>query len=173
MNKQISLKPQDLFVLLKVACHPDRSFTYAQLGEQLGIAASATHASIKRGVAARLIFINEEGMQASRASLREFLVHGAKYAFPPVSGSVTRGMPTAYAAPPLRESINQPDEFPPVWPSPEGNVRGIALYPLYPTAPQASFRDLRLYECLALFDALRTGAAREREMAQQLLTERI
>jgi len=139
----------------------------------LGIAASATHASIKRGVAARLIFINEEGMQASRASLREFLVHGAKYAFPPVSGSVTRGMPTAYAAPPLRESINQPDEFPPVWPSPEGNVRGIALYPLYSTAPQASFRDLRLYECLALFDALRTGAAREREMAQQLLTERI
>jgi DNA-binding MarR family transcriptional regulator len=173
MNKQISLKPQDVLVLAKLICHPRRSFTYAQLGEQLGIAASEAHASIKRAMAARLISVTEEGMQVSRESLREFLIHGAKYAFPAVTGPVTRGVSTSYAAPPLREAINQPDELPPVWPSPEGNVRGVALYPLYPTVPEASLKDPRLYECLALLDALRSGAAREREMAEQILTERI
>jgi hypothetical protein len=82
-------------------------------------------------------------------------------------------MPTGYAAPPLRELIVQPDDLPPVWPQPDGLTRGIALYPLYPTAPAAAAKDERLYQCLALFDALRSGAAREREMAQQLLSERL
>ena len=82
-------------------------------------------------------------------------------------------MPTAYAGPPLKGLINQPDEPPPVWPDPEGKVRGIALFPLYPTVPQAARSDVELYENLALFDALRSGAARERELAKELLSQRL
>jgi hypothetical protein len=173
-NRQLTLKPQDLVVLLKMACHRDRSFTYAQLAEELGIAASEAHSCLRRASLARLATQTGEGsMAVQRIALREFVLHGAKYSFPASTGSTTRGIPTGYAAPPLRDVIVQPDELPPVWPQPDGPTRGIALYPLYPTVPGAAARDERLYECLTLFDALRAGAAREREMAQQLLSERL
>jgi len=60
-----------------------------------------------------------------RAALKEFLLHGAKYAFPATLGSPTRGIPTAYAAPPLATLVSQPNELPPVWPDAEGNQRGV------------------------------------------------
>lgn len=173
-NRQLTLKPQDLLVLLKMACHKDRSFTYAQLAEELGIAASEAHSCLRRASLARLAAQTGDGvMGVQRLALREFVLNGAKYSFPASTGSTTRGVPTGYAAPPLRELIVQPEELPPVWPQPDGKTRGIALYPLYPTVPNAAARDERLYECLALFDALRAGAAREREIAQQQLSERL
>jgi len=92
-------------------------------------------------------------------------VHGVKYAYPPERGSLTRGIPTGYAAAPLKSLINQSDEPPPVWPDPEGRVRGYALAPLYRSVPKAVGRDSRLYELLALVDAVRDGRARERELA--------
>jgi hypothetical protein len=52
-------------------------------------------------------------------------------------------------------------------------VRGVALYPLYPSVPEAARKNSALYELLALFDALRAGAARERKMASDLLAERL
>jgi len=52
-------------------------------------------------------------------------------------------------------------------------VRGAALYPLYPSVPGATAKNAALYELLALFDALRSGAAREHKMASELLSERL
>jgi hypothetical protein len=172
-DKQISLKPQDLLVALKMACHRDRSFTYAQLGAELRISASEAHSSLRRLRDARLVFESEEGMVIQSASLREFVQYGARYCFPATTGAPTRGVPTGYAAAPLRDIIVQSEELPPVWPHPSGPVRGIAIYPLYRTVPDAVARDGALYECLALFDALRAGAARERELAIQLLGARL
>ena len=174
VGKQLALKPQDLLVLLKMACHRERGFTYAELANELGIAASEAHSCLKRAALARLaVPADLGGMAVVRPALREFVLHGAKYPFPASVGSATRGMPTGYAAEPLRKLIVQSDELPPVWPSAAGSARGIAIYPLYPTVPDAAEKDDRLYECLALFDALRAGAARERELAQQLLAERL
>ena len=102
------------------------------------------------------------------AALLEFLVHGARYAFPPDRGGVTRGLPTAHAAPPLASEIVGSD-LPPVWPDPEGTVRGEAFSPLYRSAPAAARRDARLYSCLALLDAIRGGRARERKLAEEHL----
>lgn len=173
-SKQISLKPQDLLVLLKIACHRERVFTYAELATELGIAASEAHSCLKRAALSRLVAPREAGGVAiAQTAFREFVLHGAKYCFPAVLGPVVRGVPTSYAAEPLSTLIVQADDLPPVWPSPLGSIRGAALYPLYPTVPAAAVRDAVLYECLALFDALRVGAARERELAQQLLVERI
>jgi hypothetical protein len=45
------------------------------------------------------------------------------------------------------------------------------LAPLYPTVPEAALRDERLYAILALFDAVRSGQARERNIAQKKLAE--
>ena len=52
-------------------------------------------------------------------------------------------------------------------------MRGMALIPLYPSAPLAALRSPALYENLALFDALRTGNARERALAERLFEERL
>ncbi len=82
-------------------------------------------------------------------------------------------MPTGYAAPPLNEVITQPDEPPPVWPYAEGKVRGYSLSPLYPSVPAAAARDAKLYELLALVDAIRDGRARERSLAVKEIEKRL
>lgn len=167
------LRPQDLMVLLKLLVVNQKSATYGELAEALGMSASEVHASIGRGRSARLVNIENDRPVVVRAALKEFLLHGAKYAFPATLGSPTRGVPTAYAAPPLATRLSQPNEPPPVWPDPEGEQRGVSFYPLYPTAPFAARKDRALYEFLALFDALRGGAARERQLADQILSERL
>ncbi|HJQ64636.1 MAG TPA: nucleotidyltransferase family protein, partial [Burkholderiales bacterium] len=103
----------------------------------------------------------------------EFLIHGVPYAYPSEHGGVVRGMPTAYAAPPLNKMIVQADEPPPVWPYAEGTVRGYKFAPLYPSVPKAAERDPKLYELLALVDAIRDGRARERDLAAQELETRL
>lgn len=172
-NRQVSLKPQDLLVLFKLASSRHERFTYAGLSRSLLISTSEAHASIARLIHSRLAVADQSGLALARREFIEFVLHGAIYSFAAVTGSATRGMPTAYAAPPLKNLITQPDEMPPVWPDSQGNTRGIALYPLYPSVPAAARLDGALYENLALFDALRSGAAREREIARQLLRERL
>ncbi len=169
-NRQIALKPQDLYVVLALLsrAEPPASL-YPELAALTGLAVSAVHASLKRAAASRLVLFQERKPVVLKAALLEFLVHGARYAFPPVQGGVTRGVPTAYAAPPLDELIAPSADPPPVWPHAKGAARGLALAPLYPSVPEAALKDARLYAALALLDALRTGQAREREAAQKLL----
>jgi hypothetical protein len=64
-------------------------------------------------------------------------------------------------------------ELPPIWPDPEGTVRGEGLAPLYRSAPRAALRDPRLYEWLALVDAVRAGRARERKLAALEIERRL
>jgi hypothetical protein len=171
LNQQVTLKPQDVVVLLKLSLH-EALFTYAGLGKGLNLAASEVHASIKRILSARLIARDaDRGFLVMRPQLRDFLIYGAPYAFPPITGPLARGIPTAYAFPTLRAKLSLPDEPLPVWPYSKGSIRGVSLYPLYPSVPQAAERDLKLYEALALFDAIRIGGAREREIATSELTK--
>jgi len=90
-----------------------------------------------------------------------------------MGGGITRGIPTSYAAQPLRELIMQPDEPPPVWPDPEGQVHGYEFSPLYSSVPHACKIDPKLYEFLALVDAIRDGRARERKIAIEEIQSRI
>ena len=173
INPQVVLKPQDLVVLLKLLVIGDQRRSFAELSAELSMSASEVHGSVGRAREARLLHLATGELQVTKAALKEFLLHGAKYAFPATVGAPTRGVPTAYAAPPLRDQIVQPDtELPPVWPTADGERRGIAFYPLYPSVPQAARKDPALYATLALFDALRGGAARERNLAAKLLEER-
>ena len=84
-----------------------------------------------------------------------------------------RGVPTAWAAPPLSNEIVQIDELPPVWPAADGEVRGLALEPLHPTAPGLAGSDPWMYEMLALIDGIRIGDARVRRVAKDLLRVRL
>ncbi|MGH7485861.1 MAG: hypothetical protein ACRD2I_21045 [Vicinamibacterales bacterium] len=64
-----------------------------------------------------------------------------KYAFPARRGETTRGMPTAYAAPPLNNQIADNGDLAPVWPNAEGDTRGVTLEPLHKAAEGGTARS--------------------------------
>jgi predicted nucleotidyltransferase len=129
---------------------------------------------VRRAVAARLMDDATTGNgRLNYLALREFLIHGVRYAYPPKRGGLTRGMPTGYAASPLDKVIAPSSDPPPVWPYAEGAVRGLSLEPLYPSVPAAAARDPKLYELLALVDAMRDGRARERNFAVKEFESRL
>jgi hypothetical protein len=100
--------------------------------------------------------------------LAEFALHGAKYAFAADKTPSTIGVPTSHSAPAFA-GVFAPGSEDFVWPHPNGTVRGVGVEPLHPSVPFAAMQDAKLYEMLALFDALRVGRARERGMALERL----
>ena len=172
-SRQPVLKPQDFYLLLAIAAQNQLARTYPELAMYTGLSMSEVHGGLRRAEAARLLFFEGKQPRIIAPAFKEFLFHGAKYAFPAVRGSMVAGIPTAHAAAPLNALIAPSADPPPVWPSIDGTVRGIALTPLYSSAPAAALRSPALFEKLALFDALRTGNVRERTLAQQLFEERL
>lgn len=173
-NPQIVLRPQDLLVLLRLALERGPPPSYAALAGELGMTASEVHAAVERAVAAQLACKGAYGKPAvNYAALRLFVEHGARYSFPATRGSLTRGVPTGYAAPPLDAVIRHGTDPVPVWPHRNGPVRGMAFEPLYPSVPLAAGRNPDLYELLALFDAVRGGSVRERNLAADMLGKRL
>jgi DNA-binding MarR family transcriptional regulator len=162
----IALKPQDVLVLLKLAVMDGGDRTYPALAGALGLSPSEVHASVRR---AQKLGLVDADRRPIRAALLELLIHGVKYVFAVERGGMTRGLPTAHAAPPLAAEIEAGDDPPPVWPDPEGTVRGEELKPLYRSAVKAARNDTKLYQCLALVDAIRGGRARERQLAEKHL----
>jgi len=169
----VALKPQDVVVALKLALLEGKRPSFAQIALDLFMSPSEVHAAVKRAQEAHLLLGTELGDRPNLHALEEFLIHGLKYVFPAKRGELTRGIPTSYAANPLRRHIKPGEEPPPVWPTPEGSTKGIAFEPLYRTVPAAAKRDIRLYEILTLVDAIRDGRARERTLAEKELTERL
>ena len=165
------LLAQDIVVLVKLVSYAGARPPIAQVAGDLALSPSQVHASLKRLERSRLI-----DAQSSRPLLKaveEFLIHGVKYAFPVERGEPTRGIPTAYAAPPLSNQIAGSGDLPPVWPDAEGKVRGVTLEPLHRAAVKAARQDPTVHELLALIDALRDGRARERQLAEKELSARL
>jgi len=166
------LQPVDVLVCLKLALqgkHHEEKQSYAELERELFVGSSSIHRAVERAADAGLI---TSGRTVNKAALLEFVLYGLRYAFYVKPGALTRGMPTAHAAPPLTQLIAPANDVP-VWPDSEGTVRGYEVTPLHKAVPEAAKRDLELYELLALVDALRIGRARERKLAQAELTRRL
>lgn len=163
-------KPQDIVVALKLSLG-SADLSYADLGKDLGMSASEVHAAVRRLQEARLL--DPETKRVRVEAFRNFLVHGVPYAFPVSPKAITRGMPTAWAAPAMSDKFSSSEQMPPVWPDPEGKVQGAAVQPLYASVPGAARRDSELYHLLALVDALRIGRARERALAEKEIGERL
>lgn len=158
------LLPQDALVALRIALHPAES-TNAQLAADLGLSGSQVHYALERCRASGLIL--KGSSRASVPHLLEFLVHGLRYVFPPQLGPVVRGVPTAHSAPPLNRQLLAEDAV--VWPHPKGEARGVGLVPLHKSVPMAAMRDEKMYQALALIDALRVGRVRDRALAERHL----
>ena len=168
------LKPQDIVVALKLVALQEGKWTYSQLAYELGMSQAEVHAGVKRLLASGLVVKGSiTPVRPVKRALEEFIIHGIKYSFPPVRGGITRGLATSSSAPPLDKEFVQSDDFPPVWPDPEGPIRGQEFSPLYRSVPKAAQQDQRLYELLALVDAIRGGRARERKIAAEELKSRL
>lgn len=172
-NDSMNLKPQDVLFLLKLVAIDQKHWSFNNLAAELGMSPSEVHGASKRVLAARLAIKDEESIRPNRRNLQEFLLRGVQYVFVPERGALTRGVPTAHAASPLASQFIDNNEPPPVWPDPEGSIRGESFSPLYKSVPVAAKNDARLYELLSLLDAIRGGRAREREIAKKELVKRL
>ncbi|MBM3666054.1 MAG: winged helix-turn-helix transcriptional regulator [Actinobacteria bacterium] len=164
------VRGQDILVLLKLLQEPKDS-TMRSLAASVGLDPAGVHRALQRLQDARLV--DGDGRRVNRSNAQEFLVHGVKYLFPVRQGGPSRGVPTAWAAPPLKNELASVDEPPPVWPDPKGKARGISLKPLHPSVPELARRDGELAEQLALIDAIRLGDGRIRSLASKRLSERV
>lgn len=158
------LAPLDLVVALRLL---QGDATFQRLADELGVAPSQVHLSVERLRLAQLL--RPDSRRVNRLALEEFLLHGARYAFPPIVSAPARGVPTAHAASFLARTFGATDPY--VWPSPDGDVVGQSLEPLYAGAPKLRERSPETYRLLTLFDALRVGQARERSVARELLKQ--
>lgn len=169
----MNLKPQDLLFLLKLVAYGKKQWSFNKLSVELGMSPSEVHAAAQRSLAARLAIKEGSNIRPNIRNLEDFLLHGMQYVFIPERGELNRGMPTAYASAPMNAHFVEVNEPPPVWPDPEGEVRGESFSPLYKSAPKAAKNDPELYELLVLVDAIRGGRARERDIAKKELKKRL
>lgn len=171
--KQITLKPQDLLVSIKISLKHGGQIRYGDLANELFMSASEVHGAVRRAEMCRLLTKADGEIRAVQSALEEFLLHGMRYTFPPVIGSLVRGIATGAGGPLMRASFLNTTEMSYVWPDAQGDARGISLQPIYPSVPSASRADPKLYTVLTLLDSLRAGAARERELAASMLMEHL
>jgi hypothetical protein len=170
-HSQWSLKPQDLAIALKLICLKGLTTPYAELAKSMHLSVFEAHSCVARLSNARLVATTDGIHKVVLPIFGPFLQFGAPYMFPGIKGEITVGFPTAHAVAPLRDQLLVSDDLPPVWPHPDGTHRGSSLLALYPNLPLAANQDSRLYELLALFDALRIGQAREREIVNKILAQ--
>lgn len=174
-NNQISIDVKDFLVVLELAfAEGNEIWTYPSMASALGLSPSQVHASVGRLLVSGLL--NGKGLKGKvdREALVNFIVHGARYAFPPVLGKPARGIPTAASSSLFEpELLVRNDDAPTVWPHARGEVRGTSLAPLHPCIPEAILHDPALHKALVYFDALRVGTAREREAAEAFFRRRL
>lgn len=151
------------------------SYTARALELQTGVSKTQINLSLKHCMEIGLIKTDRKlGVpRANTKALFEFIVYGLKYVFPARAGELTRGIATGFAAPVLHKSLISAGEHVPVWPYARGNTMGMKVEPLFKTAADAARRDPEMYALLALVDAIRLGQPRERNLAVQLLQDRL
>ncbi len=112
------LKGQDLVVLLAAALRgQDPAWAASDvrsLASAIGYDLAGTHRSLARLHEAHLY--DPSRRVVLRPQAEELIVHATRYIFPVALGGETRGMPTLWAAEPLRHRLEHGDGLPPVWP---------------------------------------------------------
>lgn len=170
------IKPQDIVVLAKLISHlGDKAWSQNSIAFELCLSPSQINSAFKRLVLAGLItpYHPPSKPQPILQACEEFFVHGIKYIFPAKLGEIARGIPTSYAASSLKDQITVGSDPIPVWPYGEGEKRGVALKPLYSSVPESVSKhaDPLFYDLLTLIDAIRSGRAREKQIAAQKLSK--
>ena len=172
----MTIKPQDIVVLAKlIARKGDKDWSQNSIAAELCLSPSQINSSIKRLVFAGLMtpYQHPNKSEPILQACIEFFIHGMKYIFPAKLGGIARGIPTSYSGPSLKSQIVAGKDPIPVWPYGKGEVRGVTLLPLYSSVPESitQYPDPLFYDILTLLDAIRSGRAREKQLAIQCLSE--
>mgnify|MGYP006447555981 CR=1 FL=1 len=169
MKKHSGMRPHDIAILLKIASKGKANWMMKDIAHELKISPGEISESLNRSVIGGLISSDKKTLK--KLALLDFLKSGLRYVYPQHPGSMQRGVETAISAPPLNHEFINEEKF--VWPYGNGNTRGQAIEPLHPNTPEACLNDKKYYELMALTDAIRTGKAREKNMAFEMLKERV
>jgi hypothetical protein len=174
------MKSQDIVLLLKLISlekssnlAPSDNYSLRQLEALTGISKSELSSALNRCINVGLVARDRQSSQplVNRKALLGFLLQGIKYVFPAKPASLVRGIPTAFAAPVLEGKVMSAGDSINVWPDATGTMKGQAIAPLFKSVPQAVKADAKLYELLALVDAIRIGNPREAQLAGELLEQ--
>jgi hypothetical protein len=176
------LKPQDILVILRLLIAENRKevCTYPILSGWTGLSASEAHAAIKRAVKASLAgkAIQDAGTgfewAIMRPALDEFMTHAIRFLWPLELGAAQRGVVTGTSV----EGINQGDRSVVeadtwVWPHASGTARGVAVKPLYPSAPAVAVSDVLFHQALAAVDLARSANHRLRRLGIEWLQRQL
>ena len=156
------MRPQDVVILLKMITLQDTEWTFSQIATCLQISESEVSYAMGRNKLAGLV--SPDKTKVNKLALREFLIYGIKYVFPPQTGHSVRGIATAHSAMPVSQHIAEGVEnF--VWKYYKGTRRGSSIVPLYDKIPKIVENQPELYEFLTIVDTLRIGKKREIEIA--------
>ncbi|MBY5820760.1 hypothetical protein [Rhizobium leguminosarum] len=186
------MKSQDIVILLKLVSLQEQEehqedewlqlesqggdpYSVRNLEASLGISKTEISQAIKRSISSGIA--TKDGQSGrprpSRRNILDFILHGFRFVFPANAGAMQRGIPTAFAAPMLKDLLISGGNYIYVWPHPSGRDLGQSIDPLFKTVPEAALRDARLYEYLALADAIRLGNQREVGVASEYLSSRL
>ncbi|HEU5281246.1 MAG TPA: hypothetical protein VFU82_04645 [Gammaproteobacteria bacterium] len=170
------IKPQDIVVLAKLLAQAgNKRWSQYSLASELCLSPSQVNSAFKRLVMAGLItpYHSPNKPQPIIQACEEFFIHALKYIFPAKLGEIARGIPTSYSGPSLSNQIVPGNDPVPVWPYGEGKERGVTLKPLYSSVPESVTKhpDPVFYDLLTLIDAIRSGRAREKQLAVQKLSQ--
>jgi hypothetical protein len=135
---------KDIAVLLKISLLEGPRILSKTLADELFLPPGEISKSLNRCRESGLLYWSDLEKRVNRSALLDFLAYGLRHVFPPKRGALVRGLPTAAAAEPLKSRFVDDGEPPPVWPYPEGSVRGLSFSPLYKSAPKAALLDSRL-----------------------------
>jgi hypothetical protein len=161
------IKESDIYVLGGLLAREDQ-WTYRSLADDLHVPHPVVQRALARAQEADLYSAHRR--EVHRANFEEFAVHALRFVAPARLGALVPGIPAAWAAEPMAKAIvSSGDEPPPVWPHAEGRVRGQAVEPLHPAAPEAAAEWPELAELLASLDSLRVGDVRVRAVAEGFL----
>ena len=170
MRKHNGIRPHDVIILLKMITLSNQNRTFAEIADALQISESEVSYSMERNAVAGLVSADKK--RVNKLALRDFLIYGLKYIFPPQPGSSTRGIATAHSAPPVNQHIAESGENY-VWKYYKGTKRGNSIVPLYDKIPKIIENQPELYEFLTIIDSLRIGKKREIEIAIEELDKRL
>lgn len=163
-------KSLDIYALLKLLLEK-HSRPYGIVAAELGMSASEYHAAVRRLGMAGLV--DPETRKVRKRPVKDLLLHGLRYVFPAVRGTIARGMPTSFAAAPLVDHVSAEGDSIPVWATVDGPRRGYSIEPLHPSAPKAAAENPQFYEWLALIDTIREGKPRHCQLAMQEVAKRL
>ena len=170
------IKSQDIVVLAKLLAYKKGAkWSQNSIAFELCLSPSQINSAFKRLVIAGLVtpYHPPSKPQPIIQACEEFFIHALKYIFPAKLGELARGVPTSYAGPSLKKQIVAGSDPVPVWPYGEGEERGVSLKPLCPSVPESIIKhpDPLFYDLLTLIDAIRSGRAREKQIAIQKLSK--